>query len=42
MEKALAENSEEITPYKILPAAIEEIKKATERRMRLFGRILDK
>jgi len=42
MEKALAENSEEITPYKILLTTIEEIKKATERRMRLFGRILDK
>ena len=42
MEKALMENPEEITPYKILLTTIEEIKKATERRMRLFGRILDK
>lgn len=42
MEKALKENPEEITPYKILPTAIEEIKKATEKRLKLFGRILDK
>ena len=39
MEKALAENPEEITPYKVLPAAIEEIKKATEKRMRLFSKL---
>ncbi len=41
MEKALAGNPEEITPYKILPTAIEEIKKATEKRMRLFGKLFD-
>ncbi|MCL5004368.1 MAG: class II fructose-bisphosphate aldolase family protein [Patescibacteria group bacterium] len=39
MEKALAESPEEITPYKILPTTIEEIKKAVEKRMRLFGKI---
>lgn len=42
VEKALAENPEEIIPYKILPTTIEEIKKATEKRMRLFSKILDK
>ena len=39
MEKALVESPEEITPYKILPTTIEEIKKAVEKRMRLFGKI---
>ncbi len=39
MEKALKENPEEITPYKVLPIAIEEIKKATEKRLRLFNKI---
>ncbi|MBI4993988.1 class II fructose-bisphosphate aldolase [Candidatus Wolfebacteria bacterium] len=39
VEKALAQNPEEITPYKILPTAIEEIKKAVELRLRLFNRI---
>ena len=39
MEKALAESPEEITPYKILPTTVEEIKKAVEKRLRLFGKI---
>ena len=39
MEKALAENLEEITPYKILPTTIEEIKKTVEKRMKLFSKL---
>lgn len=39
MEKALAENPEEVVPYKILPVAIEEIKKAVEARLKLFNKI---
>ncbi len=39
MEKALAENPEEITPYKILPTTIEEIKKIVEKRMKLFSKL---
>jgi len=42
MEKALRENPEEITPYKVLPTTIKEIKIATEKRLRLFNEILDK
>ncbi|MBI5306418.1 class II fructose-bisphosphate aldolase [Candidatus Wolfebacteria bacterium] len=38
MEKALAQNPEEITPYKILPLAIEEIKKTVENRLKLFSK----
>ncbi|MEK7555429.1 MAG: class II fructose-bisphosphate aldolase [Patescibacteria group bacterium] len=37
IEKGLKEKPEEIVPYKILPAAVEEIKKAVEKRMRLFN-----
>jgi fructose-bisphosphate aldolase class II len=39
MEKALAENPEEITPYKILPTIIKEIKELVEKKLRLFNKI---
>lgn len=39
MEKALKENPEEIIPYKILPMAIEEIKKNVSSRLKLFNKI---
>jgi len=39
MEAALAQNPEEIVPYKILPKAVEEIEKVVEARLRLFNKI---
>lgn len=39
MDKGLKEKPEEIVPYKILPVAVEEIKKAVHKRMKLFNRI---
>jgi len=39
VEKALKENPEEITPYKLLPTAVEEIKKVVEQKLKLFNKI---
>ncbi|MEE8131804.1 MAG: class II fructose-bisphosphate aldolase [Candidatus Paceibacterota bacterium] len=39
IETALKNNPEEITPYKILPSAVEEIKKVVEKRLRLFSKL---
>ena len=39
MEKALKENPEEITPYKLLPTAVEEIKKVVEHKLKLFNKL---
>src|SRR3989344_4352798 len=39
IEKALAMNPEEIVPYKILPAVIDEIKKITSGRLKLFNKL---
>jgi len=39
MEKGLSEKPEEVVPYKIMPAAIEEIKKVVEQRLRLFSKM---
>lgn len=39
IEKALKENPEEITPYKILPQAIEEIEKVVEQKLKIFNKI---
>ncbi len=40
LEKSLKDNPEEITPYKLLPAAVEEIKKVVDKRLRLFNRLV--
>jgi fructose-bisphosphate aldolase class II len=40
VEKALKENPEEITPYKLLPTAIGEIKKVVEQKLKLFNRLI--
>lgn len=37
MDKALKENPEEITPYKLLPLAVEEIKKVAYNRLKLWS-----
>ncbi len=37
--KAIKENPEEIVPYKILPFAVEEIKKVVSRRLKLFNKL---
>lgn len=37
---ALEQNPEEIVPYKILPFAVEEIRKAALKRLKLFGKML--
>ena len=39
MEKGLSEKPEEVVPYKIMPAAIEEIKKVVENRLKLFSKM---
>ncbi len=39
IEKAIKENPEEIVPYKILPFAVEEIKKIVSRRLKLFNKM---
>ncbi len=39
LEKALRENPEEITPYKLLPTAVEEIKKVVEQKLKLFNKM---
>lgn len=39
IKKGLEEGSEEVTPYKILPAAVEEIKKVVLERLKLFNRL---
>jgi ketose-bisphosphate aldolase len=38
IEKALMENPEETTPYKLLPFAVEEIKKVVLNKLKLFNR----
>lgn len=40
LERAFREKREEIAPYKLLPAAVEEIKKVVENRLKLFNRLL--
>jgi fructose-bisphosphate aldolase class II len=40
IEKALKEKPEEIVPYKLLPTAVEEIKKVVEQKLKLFNRIV--
>ncbi len=40
VEKALKENPEEITPYKLLPTAVEEIKKVVEQKLKLFNKLI--
>lgn len=40
LEKALEENPEEIVPYKILPAAVEEIKTVVLKRLKLFNKLI--
>lgn len=37
IEKSLRENPEEITPYKLLPGAVEAVQKVVGDRLRLFG-----
>ena len=39
LENSLQNNPEEIVPYKLLPGAIEEIKKVVSRRLKLFNKI---
>lgn len=39
IEKALKENPDEIVPYKILPFAVEEIKKVVSQRLKLFNKM---
>ncbi|PIR44275.1 tagatose-bisphosphate aldolase [Candidatus Wolfebacteria bacterium CG10_big_fil_rev_8_21_14_0_10_31_9] len=39
LEKGLKENPEEVTPYKILPCAIDAIKEVVEKRLKLFSKI---
>jgi len=39
IEKAIKENPNEIIPYKILPFAVEEIKKVVSKRLKLFSKI---
>ena len=39
IEKALAMNPEEIVPYKVLPTVIDEIKKITGERLKLFNKL---
>ena len=39
MEKGLSEKPEEVVPYKIMPTAIEEIKKVVENRLKLFSKM---
>ncbi|MBI2024746.1 MAG: class II fructose-bisphosphate aldolase [Candidatus Harrisonbacteria bacterium] len=39
IEAGLKKNPEEITPYKVVPEAIEEIEKVVENRLRLFNRL---
>jgi len=38
LEEAFKEKPEEIVPYKLLPKAVEEIKKVVEKKLRLFNR----
>ncbi|HUX35640.1 MAG TPA: class II fructose-bisphosphate aldolase [Candidatus Paceibacterota bacterium] len=39
MEEGLKENPDEIAPYKIYPATVEEVKKVVDRRLRIFSGI---
>jgi fructose-bisphosphate aldolase class II len=39
MEKTLKEKPDEIIPYKLIPSAVEEIKKAVKNRLKLFSKI---
>jgi fructose-bisphosphate aldolase class II len=38
LEEALKEKPEEVVPYKLLPQALDEIKKVVEKKLRLFNR----
>lgn len=40
IEKSLKEKPEEIAPYKLLSAAVEEIKKVVEKKLKLFNKII--
>ncbi len=40
LEKALKENPEEIVPYKLLPVAVEEVKKVVSKRLKLFNKLI--
>jgi len=40
IEKAIKENPNEIVPYKILPFAVEEVKKVVSQRLKLFNKII--
>jgi len=40
MKRALEEKPDEIVPYKLLPIAVEEIKKTVEQKLKLFNKIL--
>lgn len=40
MDLAMKQNPEEIVPYKVMPAAVEEIKKIIVQRLKLFNRLL--
>jgi len=40
MEKALNENPEEISPYKLLPVVMKEIKKVVEQKLKLFNKLV--
>jgi len=39
LEEALKEKPEEVVPYKLLPQALDEIKKVVEKKLRLFNKI---
>ncbi|MDD5547784.1 MAG: class II fructose-bisphosphate aldolase family protein [Candidatus Pacebacteria bacterium] len=40
VEEGLAENPKEVAPYKILPEAVEEIKKVVRARLKLFNKLV--
>lgn len=40
MEKGLSEKPDEVVPYKIMPTAIEEIKRVVANRLKLFSKII--
>ncbi len=40
IEKALKEKLDEIVPYKLLPTAVEEIKKIVEQKLKLFNKLI--
>ncbi|NCN53071.1 class II fructose-bisphosphate aldolase [Candidatus Wolfebacteria bacterium] len=40
LEEGLKDNPEEITPYKVLPEAVEEVKKVVKKRLQLFNKLV--